>query len=268
MKNFKLIQLKKARWVLIAIAILTIIDLFFIHQPTIKATEIKPNPKTTKIYKPRPGRKRTQARKPGGYRGDSCNQSQNPITLLVPRDHVPLTTAQRPTFFWNVNTISQPIRFTIYEPGQPRPIYVQNITPKTPGIIALSLPERAKSLKIGVQYRWTVSVICDRSRPSENIYAKAWIERVESSNTGDKSPVHLRPKGRREASALAYRFAYKTKVPAGDRWSSCLSNYAQSGIWYDALSCQRKSTEEFWLLLNQVKLLAIAKEQPQITFIN
>jgi hypothetical protein len=250
MKNFKLIQLKKVRLVLIAITLLTIIDLFFIHQRTIKATEIKS--KTTKTYKPRPGRKRTQARKPGGYRGDSCNQSQDPITLLVPRDHVPLTTAQRPTFFWNVDNISQPIRFTVYEPGQPKPIYVQNIMPKKPGIIALSLPKTAKPLKIGIQYRWTISVICDRLRPSENIYAKAWIERVESSNTSDKSPVHLR----------------KTKVPAGDRWSSCLSNYAQSGIWYDALSCQRKSTEEFWLLLNQVKLLAIAKEQPQITFIN
>jgi hypothetical protein len=193
--------------------------------------------KTTEVYEPRPGRKRTQARKPGGYRGDSCNQqSQDPITLLVPRDHVPLTTAQRPTFFWNVNTVSQPIRFTIYEPGQPRPIYVQNITLRTPGIIALSLPATVKSLKIGVQYRWTVSVICDRSRPSENIYAKAWIERVEGSNNSDKS--------------------------------SCLSNYAQSGIWYDALSCQRKSTEEFWSLLNQVNLLAIAQQKPQITFLN
>jgi hypothetical protein len=234
MKNFKLIQLKKAKLVLIAIAILTIINLFSIHQRTITAMEVKH--KTTEAYKPRPGRKRTQARKPGGYRGDSCNQSQDPITLLVPRDHVPLTTAKHPTFFWNINTISQPIRFTIYRPGQPRPIYVQNITPKTPGIIALSLPETAKSLKIGVQYRWTVSVMCDRSRPSENIYAKAWIERVESSNTGNKS--------------------------------SCLSNYAQSGIWYDALSCQRKSTEEFWSLLNQVKLLEIAYKQPQIMFIN
>ena len=219
-----------------SIAIFTILDLFITPQFIIKATETEPQ--ITKAYKPRPGRKRTQARKPGGYRGESCNWgSQEPVTLIVPQDHIPLTTSTHPTFFWNVNTISHPIRFTLYEPGQPSPLYVQNITPTTPGIVALSLPTTAKGLKIGVQYRWTVSIICNRLAPSENIYAKAWIERVESSSSSGNI-------------------------------SSCLSYYAQTGIWYDALSCQEKSTKEFWSLLNQVQLSAIAHKQPQITFID
>ena len=234
MKNFKFIQFKIAR--LVFIAIFTTFFVFSIPQFTIKATEVGHN--ATKAYKPQPGRKRTQARKPGGYRGDSCNlPSQDPITLLVPQDHIPLTTSERPTFFWNVNTISHPIRFTLYEPGQPSPLYVQNITPTTPGIVALKLPLSANGLKIGKQYRWTVSVICNSQRPSENIYAKAWIERVDRSRSSSNS-------------------------------SGCLSYYARSGIWYDALSCQEKSTQEFWSLLNQVQLSAIAVERPQITFIN
>ena len=234
MKNFKFIQFKIAR--LVFIAIFTIFFVFSIPQFTIKATEIGHS--ATKAYKPQPGRRRTQARKPGGYRGDSCNlPSQDPITLLVPQDHVPLTTSERPTFFWNVNTISHPIRFTLYEPGQPDPIYVQNITPTAPGIVALKLPSTANTLKIGIQYRWTVSVICNPKKPSENIYAKAWIERVESS------------------------------IASGNA-ESCRSYYARSGIWYDALACQAESTKEFWSLLNQVQLSAIATEHPQITFIN
>ena len=228
MKNFKFIH-----FVIATSAIL--FTTFLSYQFTIiNATEIKHE--STTAYKPRPGRKRTQARKPGGYRGDSCNlKSQAPVTLLVPEDHIPLTTLDHPLFFWYVNTISNPIRFTIYQPGQLSPIYVQNITPKTPGIMALRLPESTNALKIGVQYRWTVSVICNPEKPSENIYAKAWIERVEDS------------------------FGIDNK-------SNCQSNYAKSGIWYDALSCQAKSTEEFWSLLNQVELSTISHNRPQITF--
>ena len=234
MNNSRSIQLKTVRWMLVAI--FTTFYLPFIHRSASKAVETKL--KTTQAYKPRPGRKRTQARKPGGYRGDSCNlRSQDPITLIVPQDHIPLTTSKRPTFFWNVNTISHPIRFTLYEPGQPDPIYVQNITPTAPGIVALKLPSTANTLKIGIQYRWTVSVICNPKKPSENIYAKAWIERVESS------------------------------IASGNA-ESCRSYYARSGIWYDALACQAESTKEFWSLLNQVQLSAIATEHPQITFIN
>ena len=233
-RNSKFIQLKTLK--LILLALYATIDLFSVARLNIKAAETESQ--TTKTYKPKPGRKRTQARKPGGYRGDSCNfQSQAPVTLIVPQDHVPLTTLKHPTFFWNVNTVSQPIRFTIYEPGQPDPIYVQNITPTTPGIVALKLPLSANPLKIGVQYRWTVSVICNQLRPAENIYAKAWIERIATStNIEDKA--------------------------------NCLSYYARSGIWYDALSCQTKSDREFWSLLDQIQLPRLATEQPQITFVN
>ena len=233
-ENFKFIQLKKNRVALIAI--LTTFNLFSIYQLNIEAAETESQ--SVKTYKPKPGRKRTQARKPGGYRGDSCNlQSQDPVTLLVPQDHVPLTTLEHPTFFWNVSTVSHPIRFTLYEPGQPEPVYVQNIAPTTPGIVALKLPLSTNALKIGVQYRWTVSVICNQFRPASNIYAKAWIERIAS-------PVSLE-----------------------DR-ASCRSYYALSGIWYDALSCQTKSTKEFWSLLNQIQLSTLASERPRITFIN
>ncbi len=191
-----------------------------------------------KEYKPPPGRKRTQARNPGGSRGNSCNaESQAPLTLLVPEDHVPLTTNRHPTFFWYVNTtLAVPMRLTIIEPGQPSPIYVQNWLPSRPGIFAFQLPATVNPLLIGKQYRWTVSVICNPEKPSENIFAKAWIERV-------KKPANM-------SNYLG---------------SSCLKSYAESGIWYDALSCPGKFSGEFWSLLAQVGLTMIEPETALIT---
>ena len=189
-------------------------------------------------YKPPPGRKRTQARNPEGSRGNSCNVEEiAPLTLLVPEDHVPLTTNRHPTFFWYLNTtLAVPMRLTIYQPGQPSPIYVQNWLPTRRGIFAFKLPATVNPLLIGQQYRWTVSIICNREQPSYNIFAKAWIERV-------KKPVNM----------------------SNYKGSSCLKSYAESGIWYDALSCQPKFSAEFWSLLAQVGLTMIEPETALIT---
>ncbi len=207
------------------------------HKVAVNAEEIKIDNRA-KEYKPRPGRKRTQVRQPGGYRGNTCKaQEQAPLTLLVPEDHVPLTTSSHPTFYWYMNTtLSTPIRLTIQEPGQPSLIYVRNWSQGMSGVYAMKLPATVNPLQVGKQYRWTVTVICNPKKPSENIYAKAWIERVKKPN-----------------------------IISNNR--SCLESYAESGIWYDALSCPRsnKYSEEFWSLLDQVDLPLIVRERPLIT---
>ena len=249
MKKSTFVQLKI--FTLPLMAILIIVNYLLTTQVAINASPIKHE--GTKSYKPRPGRKRTQARKPGGARGNSCNtRSQATLALLVPEDHIPLTTESHPTFLWYVNTTSSvPIRLTIYEPGQTSPIYVQNWSQSPPGIVAFKLPATANPLKIGKQYRWTVSVICNPQRPSENIYAKAWIERVEKP-TSISNNCKQRTADSVDSSTLGCR-------------SSCLNSYAESGIWYDALSCEKKLSAEFWSLLDQVELSIVKHERPLIT---
>ena len=208
---------------------------FFLISLNSKVSTATESEQNTAEYQPKPGRKRTQARKPGGYRGELCNfDSQDYLTLIVPTNHIPLTTSSHPTFWWYVNSIKYPIKFTIYEPGQSTPLYTQELLIEEPSIISLKLPHHL-SLEIGKQYRWTVAVICNQKRPSKNIYAKAWIERIENINT----------------KSLKFQ---------------CLSNYAAEGIWYDALSCN-SFNDIFWSLIEQVNLAQIVREKPKVIYL-
>ena len=233
MKKSLLVRGKVVKGAIISFFI--IINQLCHQQVTVNAEKIDDR---AKEYKPRPGRKRTLVRQPGGYRGNSCQrQEQAPLTLLVPQDHVPLTTSSHPTLFWYIKTNSPtPIRLTIQEPGEPSPIYVRNWSQGMFGVYAMKLPATVNPLQVGKQYRWTVTIICNPDKPSDNIYAKAWVERVKKPNINSNN-------------------------------KSCLESYAESGIWYDALSCPRlnKYSEEFWSLLAQVELNLIVGERPLVT---
>lgn len=201
------------------------------------ASQATDSENNTEEYKPQAGRRRTQSRKPGGYRGEECGANlDNALTLIVPMNHIPLTTSSHPAFWWYVNSHGYPIRFTIYEPGQPTPLYTRDLLIDEPRIISLELPKQSLPLEVGKQYRWTVAIICNEKRPSENIYAKAWVERVE----------HNQLKGLE---------------------LECLNNYAKAGIWYDALACH-SFTDNFWALIEQVNLVQIAKEKPRVLFLS
>lgn len=229
----KLVQLKFV-WVVLRTIVIIMISFLTYNQLSSTAIELK---NEGKEYRPRPGRKRTQARTPGGNRGNGCNLALGvPLTLIVPADHIPLTISSHPVFLWHVNVADYPIRFTIYEPGHPFPLHTQELLLETPGIVALKLPKDKPSLEIGKQYRWTVSLICNEKRPSENIYAKAWIERVEDFQGRELE-------------------------------SGCLNDYARKGIWHDALSCNNSLDSKFWSLIEQVRLSQIVNEKPQVIYL-
>lgn len=237
MKKILFVPGKIYKWLPLTMIIFQFFQ-YLSHQEVVNAEQTQYG---NKEYKPRLGRKRRQAREPGGYRGNSCktnkNLSQTNLTLLVPEDHVPLTSTGYPTFFWYLDSMTHPaqIRLTVYEPGEPSPIYVHNWNKLTSGLYATKLPATVNPLEIGKQYRWTVSLICNPDKPSDNIYAKAWIERVNQ-------PVNI-----------------------SNNNGSCLETYSKLGIWYDALSCQPRYTEEFWSLLDQVNLQITELERPLIT---
>ena len=177
------------------------------HSPTILAQIVSPT-SIQQVYQPPPGKPRRQYRRAGGSRG--CHHKvTKAITLVVPEDHIPLTLSEHPTFWlYSSQELSLPIRFTLLEPGQ-KPIYSQEFTLNKSGLIALTLPETVPPLEVGQEYRWSVSIICNRQKPSQNAIAQAWIERVSVPQPKVEEKEEL----------------------------ACNLAYARAGLWYDALSC-------------------------------
>lgn len=193
---------------------------------------------TSDTYRPPKGKVREQTRKAGGSRG--CRiPLENTVTLLVPQDHTATTISPHPTFFWYLSQkLSLPLRFTLLEPGK-EPIFTKELKAES-GITVLKLPQNTTPLETGKIYRWTVTIICNDKKPSRNLFAQAWIERV--SVVGFHSDI----------GNISNRLL-------------CSKTYAQMGIWYNALSCAYTNTQqslqngsgekkEFQSLLEQIDL--------------
>ncbi len=147
-----------------------------------------------------------------GSRG--CEQSE-PVSLhlFVPRDHVGQTTQGHPSFFWYVSgNPDLPMEFSLVEPNVPKPIYVAQISASNAEVVKLSLPQNLPALETGKDYRWSVSLICNPVRRSNDIYARSWIERSQPSD----NLSHMLASTQTE---------YKRAIA-----------YAQAGFWYDALA--------------------------------
>ena len=210
--------------------------------PNILAQTI--NVSSYQIYQPTNRKTRRQARKSGGSRGSCPQKIKSGITLLVPEDHIPLTSSAYPTFAWyQEQKSSLPVKFTLLEPGH-KPIYSQELTITRSGLIILSLPKTVSALEMGKKYRWSVSIICNPQHPSQNPYAEAWIERSSVSQL-------------------------KTELL---QESSCGFSYAQLGIWYDAIACELKRVNSeiadlnyLDILLQEVDLGYILEKQPSLS---
>ena len=168
---------------------------------------------TVQGYIPPPRRiRRTQRSDGSGSRG--CSQTTPvSLTLLTPSDHVATTVSGRPTFLWYISELTNaPMRFTLVEPGVSEPVVDKQLKVDKPGIVQMQLPSDALELVEGKEYRWTVSIVCNENRPSENVYARAWILRVPNTPS----------------------LVQKLTAVTGNQDSAMI--YAQSGVWYDAIS--------------------------------
>lgn len=171
--------------------------------------------RNTYTYKPPKNPSPTKSRVQGsGSRG--CNEpklADVKLRLFAPEDHVGLTTSDRPTFFWHVATKSKvTVRFALIDldPKQIEPVIEVKQEVSQSGIVKLQLPPET-TISAGKTYQWTVAVVCNPRRPSQDIYAYAQIEKV--------SPT---------AELLQ-------KMNASDK-SERTVIYADGGIWYDALA--------------------------------
>jgi hypothetical protein len=144
-----------------------------------------------------------------------------PLTPLAPDGHIGQTAQDYPTFMWYIED-TKPVEFTLVEPGIPQPIYVATVQPEKPGIVQVTLPEKsAIKLVPGKEYRWSVAIICNPLRRSEDAgYTQAWIRREAASPELQK----------RLAEA-------KTDLERA-------TLYAESGMWYDSLAAYYRAKDQ------------------------
>jgi len=122
-----------------------------------------------------------------GSRGCSNNsrilKNAPPALILLSSNTKRATTiSSNPIFAWFVRD-SQPrqMQFRLYQEDSATQEYelVQEIKDKDfqskPGIMVLPMPKTV-SLETGKKYLWQVELICDRNRPSANLFAEAEIE--------------------------------------------------------------------------------------------
>jgi Domain of Unknown Function (DUF928) len=162
------------------------------------------------------------------------------VELLVPKDHIALTTAGHPAFFWYFSSVpTVPVEVALYKRGVGTPVFVQRLEVKQAGILKVEMPQNLPELAPDTAYRWSVSLIRDEDQRSTNPTYQAWIQRVQPS--AEETKQFRSAKSDRDLAIL----------------------YAQSGFWYDALTAiatpyishpDPTLRSDLALLLNQVGL--------------
>jgi hypothetical protein len=171
--------------------------------------EAKSEESSAPVYKP-PHRGAPGGRVGGGTRG-APGRDIFVLSVLAP-DHTGLTTKEQPSLFWFISSqTSLTLELTIVDPNAIEPLLETRIAaPVTRGVHRLRLADFGVRLAIGVPYQWSVAVVPDPARRSRDILASGTIERIES--VGGLEP----------------------KVATGSK-EELVSQYAEAGIWYDAL---------------------------------
>jgi hypothetical protein len=178
-----------------------------------------------------------------GSRG--CGETQSAaLELLVPNDHTAQTLSGHPSFFWYISEIpTEPVEFALVESGVAQPIFVKQLQLQKAGIVRMEMPKNLPELVPGKEYRWSVTLVCNANRRSNDTFAQSWIKRVP------------------ETPALKQQLAAATT----DRDRASI--YAKAGLWYDALNAlsttQSANSQDFFSLLDRAGLTQVAVQERQ-----
>jgi hypothetical protein len=136
----------------------------------------------TRFTPPNPGL--PGRRQPASPRGP-CFPGKKPLTALLPATNLGLTVAAYPTFFFYVpETSATTVEFVLLDEENGNKVYETTFTTSgKPRIFSLSLPasKTLPPLKIGKNYHWYFSVICDPEDRAGDVYVDGWVQRVEPS---------------------------------------------------------------------------------------
>jgi hypothetical protein len=180
--------------------------------------QLQSNEPSLPQYKPRK-ESTPRARLGGGLRGGDAAVPQ--VVALVP-DHVGLTLKASPSLCWyRPEQTSVPVVFTLIDPRVIRPILETTLSASEhPGVQCLSLKDHGIALDHGEQYRWAVTMVVDPDQPSADVVTGGMIERIPFD----------------EGCLLNLPCTWTCEREAVYR-------YAESGLWYDAMSCLHELIE-------------------------
>lgn len=197
----------------------------------------------------RPPSKLKRAIRTGGTGARGCDRlSRIEVMPLVPSNHVGQTLLKRPTFLAYVSG-AKTLEFTLVEPNIEKPLVVKTVEPDAQGLVRVELPETAPDLAVGKDYRWSVAVVCNPNRRSNDVFAQSWIQRVESST----------------------ELQQKLSIVSSEQERARI--YAEAGVWYDAIAALTKANQsnpnnleirsDLTALLNQENLNRIGSNLPK-----
>jgi hypothetical protein len=181
------------------------------------------------------------------------------VTLLIPSKHYPgQTTSDHPSCSWYLSKpVSVPMKFTLVEPGVPKPLYEKQIDSPKVGMTQIALPKDRPELRTGRPYAWSVTLVCNSRRPSANPFFYSWIERVPTTPAVSQQLAQVNSESNSPVQTLREQALI----------------YAQAGLWYNTLetisqalttnSNNQSVQEDFLALLDQVGLTEVAKEEQQ-----
>ena len=174
----------------------------------------------------------------GASRGSNCSSNQKSLKALLPAGKLGLTVAEYPTFFVYVpESSTQLAEFELREENNNKVVYKKRfIVPATSGVVNFSLgaDKTLPPLKVGKNYHWMFSIICDSQDRSEDFFIEGWVQRVEPSPTLLSDLQKAAP---RDRPAL----------------------YAAAGIWHETLTTltdlRYSSPKDLTLVADWVELL-------------
>ncbi len=171
-----------------------------------------------------PNKNQPVATSGGASRGQQCiadmNNSEIPITAIVPAINQRLTVASHPTFFIHVpETSAQKVFLNIQDENEEDSY--QKVIPidGKSGIIGVTLPQDAPPLKIGKNYQWSLALICQESLKPDSPIVQGTVTRVQSQ------------------MQLAEISEEMTKLEQA-------ALYAEAGIWYETIATLAQLKQE------------------------
>lgn len=137
------------------------------------------------IVAPPPAKKLVGRRQTASPRG--CSRKGKYLTALMPETNLGLTFSLYPTFFFYIPpTSAQTAEFVLLDEETEDTVYTTTFNISgLPGTVSVSLPsdKTLPKLKIGKNYHWYFSVICDPQERSGDAYVDGWVQRVTPNST-------------------------------------------------------------------------------------
>jgi hypothetical protein len=148
----------------------------------------------------------------GGRRGP---MDDLPSLIALAPDHVGLTGSASPTLLGYTDKElpgKLQVKLVLIDARSIEPLVDTVIdAPPNRGFQRIRLADYGMELAIGEEYQWSIELVVDPERPSRDVVATAWVERVEPP---DELALELAAAG-----------------PDGS-----VATYAAAGLWYDALA--------------------------------